>query len=325
MARIQPVRLVTNALAAATCTRVPAGRAHRAESAGDAPTAYYEAGGAVPEAMSVEQLPDVAGVSRRRVLLPPRTPPGLTSIPLANDPIEILHVAPQHAEPRPLLMMSPILGNTTILVDRFATFLAQRGIHTALVQRKELAFHPEASVAQAEEEVRLVVMRSRQALDWLLTDERIDPHRLGTFGISAGAIVGSMLAGADPRLRAHLWMLAGGPLSDVMAHTVEAEYRDYRTEAMRVSGRRIADIRDTLRAELRTDPIRLAPHVDPDAVLMVLARFDRSVPYRYGLALWRALGRPERVLVPFGHYTTFLLLPWLERLAANHFSEAFGD
>ena len=68
----------------------------------------------------------------------------------------------------------------------------------------------------------------------------------------------------------------------------------------------------------------IKPILGCEAYISPTTRFDRSVPYRYGLALWRALGRPERVLVPLGHYTTFLLLPWLERRAMDHFRGRFG-
>ena len=58
---------------------------------------------------------------------------------------------------------------------------------------------------------------------------------------------------------------------------------------------------------------------------MVLARFDRSVPYRHGLSLWKALGRPERIVCPGGHYTAFLWLPWLRERAFAHFEKRFGS
>lgn len=316
------------ALLAPACTRTPASAAPRPAPGRDPPPEdYYEAGGSVPAPLerAAAETPALAGFER--VLLPPRVPQELRSVPRSGAPIEVLHLPPQGGvrAARPLVLMSPALGNTTLLVRGFARAFAENGWHAVIVQRKELAFHPEVSVARAEDEVRLIVMRSRQALDWLLCQETVDARRIGTFGVSAGAIVSSMLAGADARTSAHVWLLAGGPLSHVMAHTVEGEYREYAREAIRTSGRTLGEIRETLRARLQTDPVRLAARVRPDRVLLVLARFDRSVPYRYGLALWRALGRPERLLVPLGHYTTFLLLPWLQRTAVAYFQRHFGE
>lgn len=264
---------------------------------------------------------------RERILLPPRVPTELRTVALSEAPIEILHYRPPATfdGPRPLVLISPILGNRTLLVGPFAQAFSRAGLHAAIVQRKDLAFDPEISVARAEDEVRLLVMRSRQALDWLLTQDAVDASRVGTFGISAGAVVSSMVAGADPRTSAHVWLLGGGPLSDVMVHTAEAEYRNYTSAALRASGLRLSQIRDDLRASIRTDPLRLASRVAREDVLLVLARFDRSVPYRYGLALWRALGKPERIICPFGHYTSLVLLPWLREQAFRFFQQRFAE
>jgi len=289
------------------------------------PTSYYEAGGAIPPA--IQRTPVGEGAAHRvvRILIPPRLIDHLGDIARATDDIEIILYAPSGAPdtPRPLVLMSPILGNSNLLVDGFARNFATRGWMAAIVQRKELAFHPEASLREAEDEVRLVVMRSRQALDWLLANEPVDPQRIGTFGISAGSIVSSMLAGADTRLRCHLWMMAGGPLTDVMLDTVEDRFRNYARKVRAQSRQSKAELRRRLRRTIRTDPLRLAARVDRTSVLLILARFDRSVPYRHGLALWRALGRPERLVCPFGHYTSFLLLPWLRARASAFFQQHF--
>jgi len=135
--------------------------------------------------------------------------------------------------------------------------------------------------------------------------------------------VSSMLAGADARLRCHLWMMAGGPLTDVMLDTVEPRFRDYERRVRARTRQSKVELRHLLRQTIRTDPLRLAPRVERSTVLLILARFDRSVPYRYGLALWRALGRPERLVCPFGHYTSILLLPWLRSRAFRFFRGHF--
>ncbi len=308
-----------------TCTHVPASRHTREEATALPPESYYEAGGVVPPALARDAVDTTASHRLERILIPPRLTDQLASVPRSMDPIEVFLYTPRDAAdgPRPLIVMSPILGNSNLLVDGFARAFATHGWVTAIVQRKELAFHPEISLRRAEDEVRLVVMRSRQALDWLLEEESVDPARIGTFGFSAGSIVSSMLAGADARLRCHLWMMAGGPLTDVMLDTVEPRFRDYERRVRARTRQSKVELRHLLRQTIRTDPLRLAPRVERSTVLLILARFDRSVPYRYGLALWRALGRPERLVCPFGHYTSILLLPWLRSRAFRFFRGHF--
>jgi hypothetical protein len=311
--------------AAPTCSHAPAAPPAPSGAAPDFPADYYDPAPGTSTVLREETEGRTRASERHRIHLGPLVPAALASVPGAVDPIEVIHYRPDTAagDRRPLVLMSPILGNSLLLIDRFAKALSASGIHAAVVLRKDLTFHPEHSIRIAEEETRLVVMRSRQVLDYLVARADVDPDRLGTFGISAGGIVSSMVAGADPRLRTHMWLLAGGPLPDVLIDTVEDEFRGYAREILRTSPRTRGDLRRELRSIMRTDPIQLAPRIDRERVLMVLARFDRSVPYRHGLALWHALGKPERITSPFGHYSTFLLLPWLEERTLAHFGRHF--
>jgi hypothetical protein len=80
-----------------------------------------------------------------------------------------------------------------------------------------------------------------------------------------------------------------------------------------------------LQAVIRTDPVKLAPYVDRDRVLMLIARFDRSVPTPYQLKLWRALGKPRADFVPLGHYTSILALPAHRQNLMSFFEEHFAQ
>ena len=77
--------------------------------------------------------------------------------------------------------------------------------------------------------------------------------------------------------------------------------------------------------DLLTDPVKLAPYVDRDRVLMLIARFDSSVPTRYQLKLWRAFGKPCADFVPLGHYTSILILPAHRATLMNFFAENFAQ
>ncbi len=278
-----------------------------------APTSAYEVPGPVPAPLSDTLERSTQTLEVRSVRLPPRLLPELALLHHATDPIEIRLYLPRHTEagPRPLVLMSPILGSKDLLLGSFARAFAHRGWITAVVERKELAFDPDVAIEQAEDELRLLVIRSRQALDWLLTRPDVDPQRLATCGVSAGAIVSAMVGGADTRFTGHVWILAGGPLADVMTDTSEGRFRRY-GEALRARhGWTPEQIRDRLRAVIKTDPVLLAPHVPTQNVLLMLARRDTSVPSRQGWTLHEALGRPSLRLLPFGHYLSFALLPYI--------------
>ncbi len=50
-----------------------------------------------------------------------------------------------------------------------------------------------------------------------------------------------------------------------------------------------------LTENIETDTLAIAPHVNADRVLMVLAKFDKAVPYDSQLKLREVMGQPEAI------------------------------
>lgn len=277
---------------------------------------YYEAGGEVPEAVSEELVQRDPHVVMRKFKVPARVPEELRGHSHAMDDIEIILFSPRPlgGSPRPCVIVSPVLANSMLLVGDFSHSFTRLGYHAAIVVRKDFDVEDDMVIEDAETEFRLLVMRSKQAIDWLEKREEIDGDRLGTFGISAGSVVWACAAGADTRPKAHVLVLAGGPLSDVMIDTTEDRFERY-AEEMPGPERSKEEIRADLRRVLKTDPINLASNVKTEDVFMLLARYDTAVPIRNGLMLWDALGRPRMKMMPLGHYTAFLLIAWIQHQA----------
>lgn len=248
------------------------------------------------------------------VALPPKAAPHAP--PEARAPIRLRWWRPLAANgpagPRPLVVIAPILGSETAFVESFARRFAQEGWHAAIVFHPEVAYDPARPLAQVEERLADAVMRRVEVLDWFLERGDVDRARVASLGISAGGIEASMVAGADPRYRAHVIGLAGGPLADVFIDSDEADIRRVVAVACDANHTTREGLREPLRKVIRTDPILLAPRVERDAVLLVLARLDRAVPARTGAALRDALGRPATIHLPLGHYASVLFLPFVE-------------
>ena len=300
---------------ASACRHSPAAHTPRCLPGPTTPTpAYYDAGGTVPRALSDTLVRTGPQATYRRIELPPRVPATLAATPRSGDPIELLWIEPRPSSsvPRPLILISPILSNKLTLMNEFATGFVRQGYSAAILPRKELAFDPQRSLVEAEAESRLVIMRARQALDWLLQQPQVDPQRIGFFGVSAGGIVGASLLGADPRIRAGVLVFAGAPMADVFVGTSEDRIRSSIERTERERGWSKAQIRQMLLQNLRTDPIVLAPRVRRESVLLFLATKDDSVPSATQVRLWNALGRPEAHHLSVGHYTGVgLFLPFI--------------
>ena len=276
---------------------------------------YYEVPGAVPAAreavVKLNRAYDVLEVE-----LPPRARPG--AAPEAAGPIRMQWYRPKVGPGRhPAVVISPILGSDTLFVASSAERFAHAGWHALIVRRPEIAYDEARPLGQVEERLWAAVTRQVQALDWLLTRDDVDASRVASFGVSAGGIQNAMVAGIDDRYVAHVLGLTGGPLADVFADTTEKDLRKLFDRGMAQQGVGRDVLRERLRAAIRTDPIALAPYVPRDKVLLVLARRDKSVPTREGMRLYEALGRPETVFLPMGHYGSILALPFVQSRAVE--------
>ena len=241
-----------------------------------------------------------------------------------REPIRMRWFVPNAPEKHPLILVSPIRGSDTIVVDGCARAFASSGYHAAIVERAHFDFDPTGPLSQVEDSLRAVVIRHREALDWLVAQPGVDPDRVGAFGVSYGAIVTAVLAAVDPRVKICVIDLAGGPLAGVMKSSEERSLRRNWDRSRDSHALTDDQLYETLRAVIRTDPVKLAPYVARDHVLMLIARFDSSVPTRYQLKLWRALGKPRADFVPLGHYTSMLVLPAHRLSVMRFFEEKFG-
>ncbi len=290
------------------CHHTPAATHPRPPPGPDLPTpSYYDAGGAVPEPLTRELIWKRPHAIFERIELPARRVPAVEEVPESDSPIEIFLMRPFPVtnEPRPLILMFPLLGNSRFLMCDFATAFVRQGFHAAVVMRKDLDFDPERSLRLAEEEVRIVVMRGMQALDWLVQQPGVDASRMGMFGMSAGGILGVDMLAADPRLGPGVFIWAGGPMADVLVETVEGRMAKDVDRLVNDHGWTRERLADHLRERIKTDPIRLAPLIRREDVLLFTATDDDSVPTTYQERLWRALGEPERHELLGGHYTAF--------------------
>jgi hypothetical protein len=85
----------------------------------------------------------------------------------------------------------------------------------------------------------------------------------------------------------------------------------------------VQTLREDLRKTIRTDPVGLAGNVLRETVLMFLARLDHSVPAKTGESLRKALGQPETVFLPFGHYASVLALPFVRQKTLSFLHQRF--
>ena len=109
-----------------------------------------------------------------------------------------------------MVLLSPILAGNDLYVKEFAGFFAARGLHAVLVYRQKEVFSPDRDLKDIESHLKESIIQLRQTIDWLEIQESVDVERIGSFAISLGAILTSILAAVEPRIKCSVLGLPAG-------------------------------------------------------------------------------------------------------------------
>ena len=220
------------------------------------------------------------------------------------------------------IVVLPIQGGDYEISTLFARHFAKKGHHALRFERRaewlDAALPPEALgvlLRHFKDDVS-------RGIDRWLEDAPVGPE-LGLFGVSMGAISGTLVAAGEPRLRRRMLVMGGGPLADILGSARDAEINQYRADLAARLGVAEADLVPMFEETFEgLEPLDHAPALDPADTLMVSSRFDRVVRYEYQTRLWEALGQPRRVTLPCGHYSAVVFVPWIKHLANRWFDPA---
>ena len=242
---------------------------------------------------------------------------------LGGDTIAHLLIPPG-AGPHPTVIVFPILDPGSLVVaEAAAKALVRRGYLVAWLERPDLAFETSDRPDLPTEALSSSVRDARRLLDFLVTRDDVDAGRIGTAGISLGAMQACLLQAVDKRVRAGFYVLGGGGTAELLYDSREVPVRSYRDNVLKklqLASRDdfVAHMRPLTRA---IDPAVRAPAIRPASVLVATGRFDHVIPRARAEELWEALGRPKRILLPIGHYQVLPFFWWLMARGADHFDD----
>ncbi len=262
-------------------------------------------------------------------------PPAFRRIDL-NEPHPHELYLPEGAGPFPLICFTPILGRLAWLEDlvlerHLSRFFASQGLATLLVERPFFEFDPTRDLHQIQGYLDQAVSRNRKVLDRVLARTDIDSERVGSYGMSFGGIVNALWAAVDDRFKAHVFSVVGGNIPEIILTSRDPLMKNYLrdilkgwTERTGVSLPDPQDLKEALRQAVPRDPLTIISRIPKESTLLVLAVFDHVVRFRYGLAFRKALGNPETVFLPLGHYTSILTIPVIKWKAVSFLKKKLG-
>jgi pimeloyl-ACP methyl ester carboxylesterase len=219
------------------------------------------------------------------------------------------------------IVVLPIQAGDYQVSTLLADHLARCGHHTLRFERRRDWLEADRDPAELVPHLRQYIRDVSAGIDLWLEHGEVDPQRLGLMGVSMGAIVGTAVLSADPRLKASVLVIGGADLSDILITAEDeaiGEYRNALKARLGLTDDRLATrIREILSPVAEMNP---TGKVDPSSILFIASRFDRLIRWPRSTLLWERLGRPRRWILPCGHYSTALFLPLIKWLAKRWFA-----
>jgi hypothetical protein len=226
----------------------------------------------------------------------------------------------------PLVQVSPILAGAVsgyLECRIFSRWACEHGISTYYIHQEDDVLAPGRDAVDLERRMRENIQDNIRALDLLLERPDMDPERLGTLGISLGAIKNVVLFAVEPRFTGNVVCLGGADLPRILRESEEKRVLIYVRAREEAEGLSREDLARELERDFRAEPARFAGAVSNDRVLLILGSLDDKVPYSTGILLRERLGAPETYVVPLGHYTGILAAPFAARKGFGYLRERF--
>jgi acetyl esterase/lipase len=235
-----------------------------------------------------------------------------------DAPINFDFYEPESDAPAPVVLLLPILNGTMHLMRPFATKFVKNG-YAALIIDTSQGSTLIADLAHPEDAIQRTVQRHRRVIDWVESRPNLDASSLAVFGASLGGFNALFLAAVDERVRAVAPALIGGSLPYVLVSSDQRRIIRATDNLKATMSLDDDQLMEYLSANIQSDPLAIAPHVNADRVLMVMTKFDKTVPYDAQLRLRGAMGSPEAITLPAGHITAAAYLFYLRTRVLRFF------
>lgn len=158
---------------------------------------------------------------------------------------------------------------------------------------------------------RQTVMDIRRAKAILASRSEIDPDQISITGVSLGGIMASMAAGIDGHFSRVVPILAGGDLAAMTFHAPETRRARQRLLDKGIDQQKLEELMAPV------EPLNFASRIDARRCLMINAIRDEVIPKECTMALWCAIGKPQILWVPSGHYSAAWFMPTIKQTAID--------
>jgi hypothetical protein len=239
--------------------------------------------------------------------------PDLAPVAVGDSGVVMHRYMPRGEVPAPGVVVLPIQGGDYEISTMFAKYLARVGFQALRFERRDDWLDPEKEIVYLGELMKQYLADILRGIDWWLTEAEDGPAHLGLFGVSMGANMGTIIAAREPRLKGQVFIIGGGDIAGILATANDEEINEYRKNLSARLGIEESQLAPLFHEVIDPiDNLNEAAGVNEKTTLFVSSRFDAVVRYPYNSRLWEAMGRPKRIVLPCGHYSTVVFVPLIK-------------
>ena len=223
-------------------------------------------------------------------------------------------------EKMPVVMMMPILGGNYFVSRRFCTHFVKRNLAVVLVHRHGHV-RKVSRLMEINSILKQIIKDHIYVLDWMTHQSIFDSKRIGSMGVSTGAIKNCLVTAIDGRMKASVMALVGGDLPTIFCESDEPSIVRERKKLMAIEKLNKEELHVRLRQHIKLNPIHFADTINARDTLVILAKHDDMVPYEQGLKLIEKIGNPQHITIEAGHITALAYIPYLQTEIYKFFKE----
>jgi dienelactone hydrolase len=215
----------------------------------------------------------------------------------------------------------------TLVKKGIAAFILYLVFHTSRMPKTMKSHMPYLTTEDWFEGYRASIIEVRQIIDWARSRPELDKEQIAVLGISLGGFVSEIAMGVDKRIKAGVFMVSGGNSEKITWNTqneaivkghgcTEAECREIRSRypqyLAEVAEKGLDNVVPFNHCFL-TDALTFAPYLRERPVLMLNAKWDKTIPKEATLDFWEACHKPAIRWLPGTHITFWLWYPVIAR------------
>jgi len=197
---------------------------------------------------------------------------------------------------------------------------------------------PALSSEEWFEGYQISVIDVRQVVDWASGKAEINSEQIAAIGISLGGFISAIAMGVDKRIRASVFLVAGGNCEEITwksksraarmgvscveaeCHHIRSYYPQYLAEVAEKGFENVIPVKECF----LTDPMTFAFYLRERPILMINALWDGIIPRQATVDFWEACGEPAIIWLPANHVTIWFWYPLISRKITSFLRSVLG-